>query len=301
MNTLEKDPIINGQSAAKPVLNQEGSETISRKESRLDNYLSEKPDIIIENLFSIRKFSKICCIYCIFSKSRMIPYIGSTVNLQRRIQKHREALRKKSHFSKYLQNIFNIESEKDIFVFIIEECNINNIQEKEYYWINYFDAVKNGLNATYDTQRNFVNESIKQIIKQKNSKPILMFTKNGELIKEFTSVKNAALFVNDQSTNISACCNQKLRWVKGFVFRYKNTFKKFDLRESNRGTYNKEHLSLCKKLTSKRVICNNIIYDSISEAERKNNIPRGTLNNYIKNNKQYKNLLFTYYEDIVHS
>lgn len=301
MNRLKKGSIINGQSAAKPLLNEEGSETISRKESRLGNYLSEKPDIIIENLFSIRKFSKVCCIYCIYSKTRMIPYIGSTINLQRRIQKHREALRKKSHFSKYLQNIFNIESEKDIFIFIIELCNIQDIQEKECYWIKYFDAVKNGLNASYDTQRNFVNESIKQIIKQKNSKPVLMFTKEGELIKEFPSVKSAAIFVNDQSTNISACCSQKLRWVKQFVFRYKNGFKEFNLRQSNRGTYNKKHLSLCKKLTSKKVICNNIIYDSVSEAERQYNISRGTLGYYIKNNKQYKDLLFNYYEDIVQS
>jgi predicted GIY-YIG superfamily endonuclease len=166
MNRLEKN-IKNGQSAAKPVLNQEGSETISPKESRLGLYLSEKPDIIIENLFSKRKFNKISCIYCIFSKEKMIPYIGSTINLQRRIQKHREALRKNSHFSKYLQRIFNKYSFNDIMIFIIEECE--NLQERENYWINYFDSVNIGFNASYDTQRNFVNEDIKKVIKDKSS------------------------------------------------------------------------------------------------------------------------------------
>lgn len=301
MNNLEKENISNGQSAAKPVLNQEGSETISRKESRLGLYLSEKPDLVIENLFSIRKFNKVSCIYCIFSKEKMIPYIGSTVNLQRRIQRHREGLRKNSHFSKYLQRVFNKYSKDDIWIFVIEECDELNIQDKERFWIEYFDSIQNGFNASYDTQRNFVNEDIKKIIKEKNSKPILMFNLDGSLLKEFSSVKDAAMFVNDQSTNISACCNERLRWVKGFVFRYKNEFKEFKLRKSNRGTYNNEHLILCKKLTSKKVICNNVIYDSISEAERQNNISRGSLGKYIKQNKKYKNLHFQYYEDIVQS
>jgi len=298
MNRLEKN-IKNGQSAAKPVLNQEGSETISPKESRLGLYLSEKPDIIIENLFSKRKFNKISCIYCIFSKEKMIPYIGSTINLQRRIQKHREALRKNSHFSKYLQRIFNKYSFNDIMIFIIEECE--NLQERENYWINYFDSVNIGFNASYDTQRNFVNEDIKKVIKDKNSKPVLMFDLKGNLINEFPSVKEAALYVNDQSTNISACCNEKLRWVKNYVFRYKNSFTSFNIRKSNRGTLNKNHNVLCQQLTSKKVILDKVIYSSISEAERINNIPKGTLGKYLKLNKKYKNMNFQYYEDIVHA
>lgn len=296
MIRLEQN-IKNGQSAAKPVSNQEGSETISPKESRLGIYLSEKPDIIIENLFSIRKFNKTSCIYCIFSKEKMIPYIGSTVNLQRRLQKHREALRKNSHFSKYLQRIFNKYSSSDINIFIIEECE--NLEEKEKYWINYFDSVNNGFNASYDTQRNFVKDDIKRTIKEKNSKPVLMFDLNGNLINEFSSVKDAALFVNDQSTNISACCNEKLRWVKNYVFRYKNNFTSFNIRESNRGTLNKNHNVLCQQLTSKKIILDKTIYSSISEAERSNNIPKGTLGKYLKLNKKYKNMNFQYYEDIV--
>lgn len=294
MNNLDT---LNGQSAAKLFLNGEGSEIIPRKGSRLEEFLIEKPDLIIENLFNKRKFNKIACIYCIFSKNKMIPYIGSTNNLQKRIQRHREGLRSGIHFSKYLQRVFNKYTFRDIFIFILEEANIENLSERETYWINYFDSVNNGFNASYDTQRNFINEDIKKIIKEKNSKPVLMFTKEGELLKEFPSVKEAAIFVKDQSTNISACCNQRLLHVKNYVFRYKNGFTEFSNRNSQRG--NKEHVLKVMKIVSKRIICDNIVYDSISEAERQNNICRGVLSKYIKNNKQYKGQLFQYYEDMI--
>lgn len=300
MNNLEKDYTLNGQSAAKPLLNEEGSEIIPRKGSRLEEFLAEKPNIIIENLFTQKKYENISCIYCIFSKSKMIPYIGSTNNLHKRCQRHRDGLKYNYHFSKYLQRVFNKYTFRDIFIFVLERVDLENISERESYWINYFDSVNNGFNAVYDTQKNFINEDIKRIISEKNSKPVLMFTLTGEFIKEFKSVKVASIEIGDQSTNVSACCNEKLRHVKGNVFRYKAGFTEFKLRESNRGSLNIDHKKKCMLSSSKKVICDNIIYDSISEAQRQNNISGGTLGKYIKYNKEYKGKLFQYYEDMIH-
>jgi hypothetical protein len=293
---------LNGQSAAKPLLNEEGSETISRKESRLSLYFSEKPDTIVENLFSKGKFKKVCCIYCVFSKTKELPYIGLTVNLQRRTQRHRESLRKKQHFGKYLQRVCNKYGKNDIFVFIVEECQESELREKELYWIEYFDAIKNGFNARLDTQENFVQEDIKQTIREKNSKPVLMYNMKGEFIKEFLSVKDAAIYIGDQSTNISACCKGHYRHIKKHVFFYKNGFEGFSLKEDTRGTLNPKLMQKVKDATSKKVICNDILYPSVSEAERQLGLPHNVLGKCIKNNKLYKDsICCKHCEDIVQS
>lgn len=147
-----------------------------------------------------------------------------------------------------------------------------------------------------DTKRNFIETP-----PPKTTKEVLMFSLDGTLVKEFLSVTDAANYIQEQTTNISACCSGKISFVKGYTFRYKKDFTIFKYRESNRGTLNLEHLEKCRILTSKKVTCNNIIYNSISEAERINNIPRGTLSWYIRNNKAYKTLLFKYYEDMIHA
>lgn len=129
----------NGQSAAKPLLNEEGSEIIPVKGSRLEVFLSETPNIVIEELSS-KKLNKSSCIYCIFSISRMLPYIGSTKNYHKRILSHKLSLRKNIHRNKYLQGAYNKSTINDFYVFVVEYCNVDNLSEKEIYWINYFDS-----------------------------------------------------------------------------------------------------------------------------------------------------------------
>jgi hypothetical protein len=65
---------------------------------------------------------------------------------------------------------------KDVCIFYHRDRNENllinnfkNITERENYWINYFDSVNAGFNATYNTQRNFINEDIKKKIREKNN------------------------------------------------------------------------------------------------------------------------------------
>lgn len=288
----------NGQSASKPLIEnsyEEGSEIISRKESRLERYLTETPDIVIESLFTKVKIDNKSCIYCIFSKSKMMPYIGSTICSRKRLYEHGRKLKSNTHHAKYLQRVFNKYTSRDIFFFILEELSPDSLSERELFWINYFDSVNSGFNATDDTQRLFINEDIKKRIKEKNSKAILMFSTEGELIKEFISVKDAAKYVGASSTNISGCCNGKHRIIKGRVFRYKKDFEKFELRLHCGNGKSQKRLDK----TSRKVICEGIIYNSISEAERINNIAKSVLSHNLKYNIPYKGRLFQYYEDMI--
>jgi group I intron endonuclease len=74
-------------------------------------------------------------------------YIGKSVNLYKRRYEHFYKLKKNIHHSDYLQNSFN-KYGKDYFIFgIIEECSIDVIDQREKYWIEYYDTYNNGYNC----------------------------------------------------------------------------------------------------------------------------------------------------------
>ena len=51
--------------------------------------------------------------------------------------------------------------------------------------------------------------------------PVLQFSANGELLAYFDSIKEAAQTANVKQSNISACCNSRLKTVGGYIWRYK--------------------------------------------------------------------------------
>lgn len=77
-------------------------------------------------------------IYRIFNEENGKSYIGQTSNLRSRIQDHFANLARNKHVAS-LQNDYN--SNPDVFKYeIIEECPIELLDEKEIYWIKYFDS-----------------------------------------------------------------------------------------------------------------------------------------------------------------
>lgn len=69
-------------------------------------------------------------------------YIGQSVNITKRKWEHINSPSNHSKFDLYLRKV-GIEN----FDFIIlEECSIAELDEKEQYWIDYYDSIKNGYN-----------------------------------------------------------------------------------------------------------------------------------------------------------
>ena len=89
-----------------------------------------------------------CGIYKIENKVNKKCYIGQSTNIEKRWQSHRiigknENAKEKNYplykaMYKYGLDNFNFE--------IIEECNRELLDEKEIYWINFYDSLKNGYN-----------------------------------------------------------------------------------------------------------------------------------------------------------
>ena len=57
--------------------------------------------------------------------------------------------------------------------------------------------------------------------KKKMSKPILQYTKDGELIGEWTGASEASRVLGINQGNITSCCKGKLNSCGGFIWKYK--------------------------------------------------------------------------------
>ena len=57
-----------------------------------------------------------------------------------------------------------------------------------------------------------------------NSKPVLCYNKNGDFVKEFSSMSDAARFLDNpkaKQSGISMCCLGKRKTAYGYVWKYK--------------------------------------------------------------------------------
>ena len=254
--------IINRQSAAKflkfndliLLSNEKGSTTIPWEGSTLYNYIREKPDIIFQNLFdniTYLRNDNNCYIYGILCLNNYKLYVGSTKSLYKRLRKHISLLKNNKHHSKSIQNSYNKYKSNNFYYFIIDSLNsdISNIEVStiEETYINKFNTVRKGFNDTYNTSRNLISlENISKNIKQQSIK-VVELDLNGNFIKIHSSVTNAAKSVNDQSTNISACCKGNLRYVKNRIWIYYKDYNKnsiYKLRDVQKSYISPENAKL---------------------------------------------------------
>ena len=96
-------------------------------------------------------------------------YIGQTIkNIEERWNRHkRDAFNKKNYNYNYpLYKAFRKYGLENFSFEIIEECNISELNEKEIYWIQYYDSYKNGYNQTTGGKGNrLLDLDEKEIIK----------------------------------------------------------------------------------------------------------------------------------------
>lgn len=65
-------------------------------------------------------------------------YIGSTVNLKKRVKTHRWALQGNYHANPHLQNAWNIDGELNFEFVVLETTDENSREEREQYWMDFF-------------------------------------------------------------------------------------------------------------------------------------------------------------------
>ncbi len=79
-------------------------------------------------------------IYLIKNKINNKKYVGSTINFKKRWGQHISALNKNSHDNSYLQKSWNKYGMDNFEFSVIEEVIINDLLEREQYYINYYNV-----------------------------------------------------------------------------------------------------------------------------------------------------------------
>ena len=135
---------------------------------------------------------------------------------------------------------------------ILEECDVSIIDEREKYWIAFYDTKNNGFNLTtggecgthynYDEivniyRQNNCNavltskiigcnrETVIKAISMKNvrrtlKRAVKCLDKKGNLIRIFNSIAEASSIMEIDSSSISAACRKKRKSAGGFIWVY---------------------------------------------------------------------------------
>ena len=132
-------------------------------------------------------------IYKITNKINGKSYIGQSNNIQRRFSEHRT----KGKESRILVDIAIQKYGMDNFLFeIIEECPIDQLNERESYWIAQFNTVNNGYNFSIGGEQQSIGENNgRAILNEDDVKKIRIAYNNHERRKDvYKSFKDKISF-----------------------------------------------------------------------------------------------------------
>ena len=95
---------------------------------------------------------KNCGIYLIRNRISEKFYVGSSIDINRRWVRHIDDLNKNKHHSIKLQNSWNKHGQNNFDFFVIQKCDISNLEKLEQKWIDTLGVYKNGYNCTSISQ-----------------------------------------------------------------------------------------------------------------------------------------------------
>jgi group I intron endonuclease len=118
-------------------------------------------------------------IYKITQGSTGKVYVGSSVDIEKRIRAHFSTLKRGSHFNYKMQQAYSGTSETDFVWEVLECCSIGDMIEKENFWIASLNATEEGFNLarlSANTGRTLSKEKKKKLVKaSKDAQHIYQF------------------------------------------------------------------------------------------------------------------------------
>ena len=184
------------------------------------------------------KNDKLSGIYCITNIINGKKYVGQTYNLKYRWMRHKSDLRNNNHSNNHLQAAWKKYGEKSFKYEILEYCTLDDIDEREKYWIDYYDCFKNGYNQAEGglgcRGYKHTEEEIAKMRMIQNPEPILQIDFDGNIINEFVSAGEAKNILGFKSASgIKSCCKKDgyYKSSNGFIWIYKKDINDFKLED----------------------------------------------------------------------
>ena len=178
-----------------------------------------------------KKDNEECGIYSITNILNGKRYIDQTYNFKYRWMRHRSYLKHNSEHNAHLQNAWNKYGSNNFRFEIIEKCPFEKLDEREIYWINYFDSKNSGYNfADGGLGCKGYKHSDEEIMKMRliqNPEPIAMFDLKGNYIRTFVSAGEASDYLGkNSSSGIKRCCEKdKYKKAYGYIWIYEKDYK----------------------------------------------------------------------------
>lgn len=199
-------------------------------------------------------------IYKIVNQINNKVYIGKTLeSIEARWRQHIKNASKAEESNRPLYRAMNKYGIENFTIEPIEECNYAIVNEREQYWIKYFQSYIGfkpsfGYNATLggdgcqyidynnviniylqnhnmtetgkilgirrDTVSKILKDNKIKIISQTASKSVSQYDLQGNFIQQFESLSAAARSLNVASTHIAEVCKGKRKTAYGYIWKY---------------------------------------------------------------------------------
>lgn len=252
---------------------------------------------------------KICGIYKITNKVNGKIYIGSAINISNRFKTHKRLLKHNKHFNNHLQSSYNKHGVSSFEYEIIEITTEDVMLMRESYWIETLKANSRdygynkrlnvssnlGIKLSDETRKKLReshlghkrSEDANKKIIESQYKTICQFDMDGNYIRTFNSLQEAAHELNVKyTTSITACLKKRLPSALGFRWCYESEKELFvPIRLKRTSSYKIKIKVTC-------MLTNNVrIFESISDVKKGLKVSQSTIYKGIKE-KQFNNIIW---------
>lgn len=144
-----------------------------------------------------------------------------------------------------------------------------------------------------NTGKKMSDENVRRL-----SKPIVQYSLDGEIIKEYPSTMQVSRELGICSNSIQQCANGKYNHITayGYIWRYKgDSFYKYPTKAIKHSERNWDKVK--RKIKAIFADGREVVYDSVKEASDSIGVNRHTISRAIRENRKTKNIHFVYVEN----
>lgn len=169
-------------------------------------------------------------IYAIHNIINNKYYIGQAGNIHNRWIQHKSRLKCQNHENKHLQASYNKYGKDAFQYFVIEECDVEFLDDKEMFYIQKYNSYKNGYNQDLGGSGckgyKHTEEEILKMRMIQNPKAVLQIDMDLNIVGEWVSCSQAGKALGLSIRGIKAVANRanRQKTIGGYYWVYKEEY-----------------------------------------------------------------------------